>query len=282
VHDLIAQAAYGNHPLGMPILGTEENLLRMTADDLRRFMNDQYGLDGIVLSAAGNIDESLIELLEKHFGGMKRKLNRQAAEAPALSPGHMFMRKKTEQNHICLAMPGVSQNDPKLYAMMLLNNYIGGGMSSRLFQDIREERGLAYSIYSYHSAYLDSGLFTIYAGTSPKQTEEVLHLIQSIIDDVKAKGMSEEELRKGKEQMKGNLILGLESTSSRMSRNGRNELLHGRQITLDEMIERIEAVTLDDIRAVVSHLFGGPCATAMVGHSDKVLLKWREKHAAVV
>lgn len=282
VHDLIAKAAFGNHALGMPILGTEANLREMTPDDLREFMNEQYGLDGIVLSAAGNIDESLLELLEKHFGSLERKMNRPAAEPPVVTAGHEFLKKKTEQNHICLAMPGLSQDDPLLYAMMLLNNCIGGGMSSRLFQEVREERGLAYSIYSYHSAYLDSGLFTIYAGTTPKQTAEVLALIQAVIDDLKTNGMTENELHKGKEQMKGNLILGLESTGSRMSRNGRNELLHGRQIPIDEMIEKIEAVTLEDIRTVASRMFSGPYATAMVGSSDKVLLKWREKHAAVV
>lgn len=283
VHDMIAKAAYGEHPLGMPILGTEANLRTMTADDLRRYIETHYGNDSIVLSAAGNIGESMMELFEKHFGASqaKREGTPAAVTPPAFLDGHAYVRKKTEQNHICIAMPGCSQDDPLLYAMILLNNAIGGGMSSRLFQEVREKRGLAYSVYSYHTSHLDSGMFTIYAGTTPKQTAEVLELMLGVIADVKANGITPEELRKGKEQMKGSLIIGLESTSSRMTRNGKNELMQGRQFTLDELIERIESVTMEQIRTLSERLFGGACATAMVGSSDKALLKWRERYASL-
>ncbi|MCI3919477.1 insulinase family protein [Paenibacillus sp. TRM 82003] len=285
VHDMIARAAYGNHPLGLPILGTESNLRAMTADDLRRYMGTNYGNDSIVLSAAGNIGESMMELFERHFGGEAQSARSDARPSPVMPPsfleGHEYLRKKTEQNHICIAMPGCSQDDPLLYAMILFNNAIGGGMSSRLFQEVREKRGLAYSVYSYHTSHLDSGMFTIYAGTTPKQTAEVLDLMGDVIADVKANGLTPEELRKGKEQMKGSLIIGLESTSSRMTRNGKNELMQGRQYTLDELIERIESVTMDQIRELAARLFGGACATAMVGSSDKALQKWREKYATL-
>ena len=165
--------------------------------------------------------------------------------------------------------------DERQYAMILLNNAIGGGMSSRLFQEIREKRGLAYSVYSYHTAYLDSGVFTIYTGTAPKQTEEVLKVSMEIIGDIIQNGMSEAELRKGKEQLKGSLILSLESTSSRMNRLGKNELMLGRHYTLDEIIERIESVQLDQVRELTREIFNRPFALAMVGQTDEAIKEFR-------
>jgi len=282
VHDLIAKAAYGEHSLGMPILGTEENLLAMSGHDLREYMDLHYGNESIVISAAGHIDDSVFALFEQHFGSLNRPVQAPIYTPPDFRGGYRFYKKKTEQNHICLAFPGFSQDDPLLYAALLVNNVIGGGMSSRLFQEVREERGLAYSIYSYHTSHLDSGLLTIYAGTAPKQSAEVLEIIQGTIEDVRLHGLKAEELHKGKEQMKGSLILGLESASSRMSRNGRNELMHGRLFTLDEMIERIDAVTAEDVLQAAIQMFTPPCAAAMVGQTDKALLKWREKHGTDV
>jgi predicted Zn-dependent peptidase len=284
VHDMIAKAAYSGHPLGLPILGTEQNLLAMTAEDLRSYMESNYGNDSIVLSAAGNIGETMMELFEQHFGASQPTRAGKSPDVipPVFDAGHEFLKKKTEQNHICIAMPGCSQDDPLLYAMILLNNAIGGGMSSRLFQEVREKRGLAYSVYSYHTSHLDSGLFTVYAGTTPKQTAQVLDLVYDVIADVRDNGITPEELRKGKEQMKGSLIIGLESTSSRMTRNGKNELMQGRQYSLDELIERIESVSMEHVQSLAKRMFGGSCATAMVGNSDKALLKWRDRYASTV
>lgn len=279
VHDLIAKAAYRNHSLGYPILGTETNLLAMKSDDLRRYMGNHYGIDNIVLSAAGNIGDSIMDEFEKHFGSYRIESSPMKVEEPEFLNGHEFFKKKTEQNHICISLPGCSMEDPLLYAMILLNNTVGGGMSSRLFQEIREKRGLAYSVYSYHTSHLDSGIFTIYAGTAPKLTAEVLDVTFQMLDDVRSKGITAEELRKGKEQLKGSLILGLESTSSRMTRNGKNELMTGRHYSLDELIAKIDNVTMEDVKMLADRLFSGPCATAMVGGSDKALLKWRERYA---
>ncbi|WP_274361411.1 M16 family metallopeptidase [Paenibacillus thermotolerans] len=278
VHDMIARAAYGSHPLGFPILGTETNLLAMKPEDLRGYMETYYGQEDVVLSAAGNIGDSLIELFEKHFGSYGNKGPKPAFDAPEFLNGHEYFKKKTEQNHICIAFPGCAMEDPMLYPMILLNNIFGGGMSSRLFQEIREKRGLAYSVYSYHTSHIDSGIFTVYAGTAPKQTSEVLDITFQMLDDVRAKGITEEELRKGKEQLKGSLILGLESTSSRMTRNGKNELMTGKHYSLDELIDRIEDVSMDEVKRLAGNLFSGPCATALVGTSDKALLKWRTKY----
>jgi len=158
-----------------------------------------------------------------------------------------------------------------LYAMILLNNTIGGGMSSRLFQEIREKRGLAYSVYSYHSSYADSGLFTVYAGTAPKQTQEVYDITMELLNEIVASGLSEAELSRGKEQLKGNLILSLESTSSRMNRLGKNELMLGRHYTLDEMLERIDQVELSDLNEIMESMTAQPCAVALVGENENVL-----------
>jgi predicted Zn-dependent peptidase len=279
VHDMIAKAAYGSHPLGFPILGSESNLLSMRPDDLRSYIGSHYGTDTIVLSAAGNIGESLLDLFEDHFGSYSVRDSSSKVQPPEFLGLHEFHRKKTEQNHICISLPGCSLEDSLLYPMILLNNTIGGGMSSRLFQEIREKRGLAYSVYSYHTSHIDSGIFTVYAGTAPKQTAEVLDITFDLLNDIRSKGITPEELRKGKEQLKGSLILGLESTSSRMTRNGKNELMLGRHYSLDELIEKIENVTMEDVKELADRLFTGPCATAMVGSSDKALLKWRERFA---
>lgn len=271
VHDLIAQAAYGTHPLALPILGTEEKLLAMGPQQLRSYMGQRYTLDNTVIAVAGNIDDSIVELLEKHFGSFEGSGGAASLEIPDFVSELKFHRKKTEQNHLCLSFPGLPIGHRNQYAMVLLNNALGGGMSSRLFQEIREKRGLAYSVYSYHSSHADSGLFTVYAGTAPKQTKDVLELTTEVLHEISTKGMSENELRKGKEQLKGSLILSLESTGSRMNRLGKNELMTGRHYTLDEMIQQIEAVTMERVDEVIHDMFSKPYALAMVGASDRIL-----------
>lgn len=275
VHDLLAKAAYGQHPLGYTILGQESNLADLNPDSLRNYMKKHYSIANTVISVAGNYNDDILDLMERHFGGFSNPGSAQTYTMPEFHEELIFHSKKTEQNHICLSLPGCSLSDDRLYAMILLNNAIGGGMSSRLFQEIREKRGLAYSVYSYHSAHADSGLFTIYTGTAPKQTEEVLKVSMEIMGEIIAEGMTDSELSKGKEQMKGSLILGLESTSSRMNRNGKNELMLGRHDTLDETIERIQSVEMEDVRSLIGELISRPFTMAMVGQSDKAIQKFR-------
>jgi predicted Zn-dependent peptidase len=275
VHDLLARAAYGNHPLGYTILGTEDNLAKMAPGDLRSYMNRHYTVENTVIAAAGNLDDKALELIERHFGAFTVTGQDPHEQAPDFLGELLFHEKKTEQNHICLTLPGLSVREESLYPMILLNNAVGGGMSSRLFQEIREKRGLAYSVYSYHTAHADSGLFTVYAGTAPKQTEEVLKVTMELLADVKRNGMTAAELTKGKEQLKGSLILSLESTGSRMNRLGKNELMLGKHYSLDDMIERIDAVVMDDIEALIGKLFAHPFAVAMVGASDEPLRGFR-------
>nr|WP_136604752.1 pitrilysin family protein [Paenibacillus dokdonensis] len=271
VHDLMAKAVYGDHPLAYPILGTKQQLDPMGPAELKAYMNEHYTIENTVVSVAGNIDDNVVELLERHFGQFNNHSEVKEIETPGFHSNLLYHKKKTEQNHICLSLPGCSIHDPLQYAMILLNNTIGGGMSSRLFQEIREKRGLAYSVYSYHSSNEDSGLFTVYAGTAPKQTKEVLDLTKDVLSDIARNGITEDELKKGKEQLKGSLILSLEGTGSRMNRLGKNELMLGKHNTLDEMIEKIENVSMKDVDAVLDRLFSEPFALAMVGASDKAI-----------
>lgn len=271
VHDEASRASFGDHPLAYSILGLEDRLTAMNSDSLRGYMNDMYTLENTVISVAGNVEESkLLALLEKHFGGFTNsKPVVTGGEAPSFLGDYLFFKKKTEQNHLCISFPGCSITDSNIYAMILLNNALGGGMSSRLFQEIREKRGLAYSVYSYHTSYADTGLFTIYAGTAPKQTKEVLDLTMEQLNELSVKGLAEDELHRGKEQLKGSLILSLESTSSRMNRLGKNELMLGYHYTLDELLKRIDSVTMANLREVTERMLSVPFAVAMVGSNDK-------------
>lgn len=271
VHDEASRAAFGDHPLAYSILGLEDLLKSMGPDHLREYMADRYTIENTVISVAGNIEEGkLLSLLEQYFGGFANTSDAAEADlAPDFQGDYIYFKKKTEQNHLCISFPGCSISDSKLYAMILLNNALGGGMSSRLFQEIREKRGLAYSVYSYHMSYADSGLFTIYAGTAPKQTKDVLDLTMEQLGELSVNGLSEEELHRGKEQLKGSLILSLESTSSRMNRIGKNELMLGKHYSLDELLNRIDVVTMEDIQYVTKRMLSVPFAVAMVGTNDK-------------
>jgi predicted Zn-dependent peptidase len=275
VHDLIASAAYEDHSLGYTIIGTEQTLTPMNSDTLKKFMKDQYTIENTVIAVAGNIDESILSLMEEHFGGFQNHGAEQPLRSPKFFSNLKYYEKKTEQNHICLSLPGLSAKDERVYAMILLNNAIGGGMSSRLFQEIREKRGMAYSVYSYHTSYQDDGMFTIYTGTAPKQTQDVLNVTMELLSELKEHGLTAAELRKGKEQMKGSLILSLESTSSRMNRIGKNELMLGRHYSMDEIIERIESVELDQVQALTLEMLSVPFALSMVGQTDSVIEGFR-------
>ncbi|RJX40749.1 insulinase family protein [Paenibacillus pinisoli] len=276
VHDEASRASYGDHPLAYSILGIKDRLEAMGSDTLKNYMKERYTIENTVVSVAGNVEEAgLLELLELHFGGFSNHAEAPAPEAATFQGEYIFYKKKTEQNHICMTFPGLSNKDKQLYAMILLNNALGGGMSSRLFQEIREKRGLAYSVYSYHMGYADSGLFTVYAGTAPKQTKDVLDLTLEQIHELSVKGLAEDELHRGKEQLKGSLILSLESTSSRMNRIGKNELMLGQHYTLDELLKRIDNVTMEDIQDVTRKMLAVPFAVAMVGTNDKDASKLR-------
>lgn len=270
VHDLLSKACYANHPLGYPILGTEETLRTFTGDSLRGYMADYYTPDRVVISVAGNVDESFIQQVESYFGFFTAKRKASESSAPSFQPQKLARQKETEQAHLCIGFNGLPVGHPDIYTLIILNNILGGSMSSRLFQEVREQRGLAYSVFSYHSSYQDSGLLAIYAGTGSNQLDLLFETIQETIDKLKEDGITEKELKNSKEQMKGSLMLGLESTNSRMSRNGKNELLLGRHRTLDEIIEEINSVTVEKVNELARRIFAEDCALALISPSGQL------------
>jgi predicted Zn-dependent peptidase len=262
IHDLFSQYIWNEHPLGMPILGDEGSIKNLDRDKIMHYLETQYSPDKIVISAAGKIKhESIVKGLGQ-FGDFKRQKEIDVYCHPVGNVVRKAIAKDTEQMHLVLGVPGIGQNDEDMYALHVINNILGGGLSSRLFQEIREQRGLAYSVYSYHSTYVDTGLFAVYAGSSPGNIGEVIKCILYEINEIRSKGISEEELQRTVAQIKGNLYLGLESSNSIMSRLGKTELSFDRVKTAEETVEKLERVTLKDIDRVMERLW----------HKDKVSL----------
>ncbi len=278
VMDLLSQQVYGDHPLGYTILGQEENLARFTQRHLFDYMERAYVPSEIVVAVAGNIAQEIaVSAIAKLFGSAVSSPTQSTKllDSPAFRQVQIVRQKDIEQVHLGLGVPGLKAGDKALYALILLNNALGNTSSSRLFQEIREERGMAYSVFSFHSAYQDCGMFGVYAGTSVEHVKDVLHLIRDICSDVAVHGLTDEDIIKGKEQVKGSMMLSLESTSSRMSRLGKNELLLGREISLDETIEELNAVTVDDVRSVARHILSQKFAVAAVGPiTEDRLAQW--------
>lgn len=256
IHDVFSEHVWNDHPLGKPILGTEESIRSLTREKIMLFLNDHYAPDNVVIAVAGKIKhEEVVQKLSAQFGTFQRGGRRVLEGTPTGQKVEHYQLKETEQTHIILGVPGLGQDDKDIYAMHIFNNILGGGLSSRLFQEIREQRGLAYSVFSYHATYVDTGLFVIYAGTSPKNTQEVIECILEEVLNIKQNGMSAQELERIKAQIKGGLYLGLEAVSSRMSRLGKTELTYNRVLSPEEVVEKLESVTLEDILRVIGRLW---------------------------
>ncbi|KJS83234.1 MAG: zinc protease [Peptococcaceae bacterium BICA1-8] len=256
IHDLFSRTIWEDHPLGRPVLGTEETISTFTRDDFLQFIKSHYVPDNIVISLAGKVDHTkIIEVLDKLFGDAIKG----TVERYPFPPHNHFqiqnVYRDVGQVQICLGSPGLPQDHPQIYPLYILNSVLGGGLSSRLVQEVREERGLAYSVYSYHSAFSDAGLFTFYAGTRPDNYEQVIQLILKEAFDIANEGITEKELLKTKEQLKGNLYLGLESVGSRMTRIGRSLLSLNRLITPEEVVSNIDLVTLEEVKELAHNIF---------------------------
>ncbi|HHW48274.1 MAG TPA: insulinase family protein [Clostridiaceae bacterium] len=257
VHDILSEVVWEGNPLGYPILGTERSLTNFSRKMIFRYMNDNYTPNNTVISVAGNFDEEkLHKTIDKYFGNWKvsGKENPKPSTAHFVS-GSKVKEKDTEQVHICIGFNGIEHGNDELYTLLAINNVFGGGMSSRLFQKIREEKGLVYSIYSYPSSYRNEGLFTIYAGMNPGQLSVVANMICDEIKILLKDGICSEELEKSKEQLKGNYILGLESTNSRMNSIGKSELLLGYIKTPDEVLDKINKITMQNVSDVIEKVF---------------------------
>ncbi|VBB08039.1 Hypothetical protein LUCI_3304 [Lucifera butyrica] len=256
VHDLYLDHVWPGHTLGRNILGTVQSVKELNRTKVLEYYRRFYTPDNMVIAAAGNIThEGVTALAERFFGSLTGTKRTSLALPPVLTSAYTVQTKDTEQVHFCLGTGSVPQNSPDIYTVHILNNILGGGISSRLFQSIREERGLAYSVYSYQTNYSDAGLLTIYAGTRPGNASQVIELILQNIKELCRQGITEAELVKTKEQLKGSLLLGLESSNSRMSRLGKMEVTMNKYITLEEIIEKIEQVSLADFRNMCDRLF---------------------------
>lgn len=270
VHDLLGEAVFGDHPLGYPILGKEQSLNTFDSDTLRDYKEQTYTPDNVVISIAGNVDESIVKKAEAYFGSYEADSVKTELEQPDFQTSKMARKKETEQAHLCLGFNGLPIRHDDIYVLSVLNNILGGSMSSRLFQEVREERGLAYSIFSYHSSFRDNGILTIYGGTGAKRVDELYTTIHDILDKLKQEGITTTELENSKEQIKGNLMLGLESTNSRMSLNGKNELLLGRHRALDDMVEEVSRVTKDQVDALARSIFTDRFSCSLVSPDGKL------------
>jgi predicted Zn-dependent peptidase len=255
VQDLVAQTMWDGHPLGRSVIGTRKAVAKLSRDDFVRYIEKRYRADNIVISVAGDVThEAVVELVGRELGAWDGKTSLHPTETPAATAAVSIRMKDIEQVHLCLATRGRAQADEDRYALAVLDNVLGGGMSSRLFQEIRETRGLVYTIASYSASYREGGMFVIYGAMSPENAPEVLRLT---IDEIArlADTLEEAELERAKESLKGGIMLGLESTGSRMFKLGRSELYYGRQIDLDEIIGRIDAVSPGDVRRLAAGVF---------------------------
>lgn len=276
VQNLLAELAWGaGTPLGRTIAGTDASIGAMTPAQIRRFYKRHYVPANTVVSIAGAVDHAAaVKAIRKAFA-RRGWLDGEAApepprgtagrRRPRVGAGEAQVNRPFEQVNLVIGREGVTRDDDRRYALGVLNTALGGGTSSRLFQEVREVRGLAYSVYSFASQYADSGLVGVAVGCLPDRTDEVLAVVRQQLDAIAADGITADELARGKGQLVGGMILGLEDSGSRMMRLGKNELVHGEVPGIDEVIERIEAVTLEDVRAVAADVFGRPELLAMVG-----------------
>jgi predicted Zn-dependent peptidase len=257
VHEIFSKTYWPHHSLGRPILGTRETVGGFNQRRLRDFFKRHYVPGNMLFSAAGNLNHNrVLDLVGKHFGRLAAGPATLKGPAPVANPHALYRRKKElEQTHICLGTPAYPYAHPKRFASYVLNTILGGGMSSRLFQNIREKYGLVYAVFSGLSAYKDTGVLSVYAGTAPENARKVVNLVIREFQTLKKGSIPPEELQRAKDYLKGNLLLGLESTTSRMANIARQELYYGRRITLDEIAASIDAVKHEDVVEVARELF---------------------------
>ena len=274
VHSLWSEAFFREHPLGREVLGSVDSITNMTRAQVHRYYRRAYVPANLVIAAAGNLDhDRLVELVGEVFGGIEDPGTPLRKSVPPLrpEPASAFTKKPTEQVHLVLGGPGLARGDDRRWAAAVLNQALGGGMASRLFQEVREKRGLVYTVYSYQEVHGDVGAFAVYAGSAPQRAQEVLQVVTTELAKARGDGLSEAELARAKGNLTGSLVLSLEDTGSRMSRLGKGLITATPLLTLDEVVAAVEAVTLEDTRAVGEVLLGGPQTLAAVGSVDAKL-----------
>jgi len=269
IFDHMQATAFPAQAMGRPVLGTADLVRSFTRDTVARYMRNHYGSETMILAAAGNLDHDVVvRMAQRHFAGIERA--QPAHEERARYKGGDYREERDlEQVHLVLGFDGVAYEDPDFYAMAVLSGLLGGGMSSRLFQEVRERRGLAYSVYSYPSSFSDSGLFTIYAGTGPDESAEVMPVICEEVRKV-AQAVSLEEVRRSRAQIKAGILMGLESTNSRCEQLARQLMVHGRIQSVEEVVAKIDAVDQEAVLRVANRLFRTAPTVAAIGPLAKV------------
>jgi predicted Zn-dependent peptidase len=277
VHDVFAQEMWGDSPLGRPVLGTLESIQALTRRQVAGYYRRRYRPNDMVVAVAGNVEHrTVVRLVTKALrqagfldGEAVPTPPRIGGVAPEAAKGAVrLVERTTEQANLVLGVPGLTRTDDRRFVLGVLNAALGGGMSSRLFQEVREKRGLAYAVYSFASNYADAGMVGVYAGCLPTKIDDVLDICRTELAKVATHGITEEELQRGKGQLRGSLVLGLEDTGSRMGRLAKAELVYGELLSMDEILRRIDAVTLDEIRAVAVELLEAAPTLAVVGPFD--------------
>jgi predicted Zn-dependent peptidase len=267
VHDLFAQAMFPAHPLGREVLGGVDSITEMPRDGIASYHAAHYHPSNMVLAAAGNLThEQLLDLVAARFPGDADVRPARPRPEPGVPAPVAVMARDTEQDHVVLGVRSIAVNDPDRYALAVMNQVLGGGMSSRLFQEVREQRGLAYSVFSYQASFDDIGFLALYAGTAPARVAETLEVLRAELDKLRRDALSDDELDAAKGHLTGSLAMSLESSASRMRRLGRAEMVEGDVPSLDEVVARIAAVGHDDIGRIIERVLADATPTlAVVG-----------------
>ncbi|MFZ9719870.1 MAG: M16 family metallopeptidase [Candidatus Nanopelagicaceae bacterium] len=273
VHDLFSETFFGDIPIGRPILGTVQSINEMSRNAVFNYYKKKYLPQDIVISVAGNIkhqkviDQVIKAMSRDEFLGISKNLSNMRASTSVRRKGQQvgLIHRKTEQAHLFLGVEGVARDDKRRFTMSVLSAALGGGMSSRLFQEVREKRGLAYSVYSYAQQFAGTGMLGFYAGCNPQKATEVIRIIREILNDVAVNGLTHEELLRAQGAVRGTLVLSQEDTGSRMSRIGKSELVHGEILGFDEILSEISSVSTSDIRKLAGETLSMSPSLAVVG-----------------
>ena len=265
-HELFVRALWDGHPLAPPILGTRQSINEMTRETIARYWGRRYAPHSVVVSAAGRVDhEELVVQITDLMGAWEGDADARAPVEPLTTSRVSVRTRDTEQAHLVFGMPAISRSDERRWALNVADHVLGGGMSSRLFNEIREQRGLAYAVHSFRMPFFDAGAAAVYVGTTPNQTAEVLKLVRAEFDKLMVEGLTDAELDRAKGNVKGSLALALEDSSNRMTRMGRNELTGVEHLSVDEIVDRIEAVDNDAVLAIARDVYAGPYVLGAVG-----------------
>ncbi len=266
-HDLLSRRMWPDHPLGQSVSGYEETVARLALQDVQKYYRAWYRPRGMYFSIAGNYDEkAVLDQVDSEFGGLAPSSSLKRGGAPTFNPGIERVERDIAQNHICLGFPGPTVSDPKRYVYDILSSALGGGSTSRLFERIREDEGLAYSIYSFHSCFFAAGMFGIYAAVAPENFDKTIALIFEEVRKFRDKPITKEELESNREHLKGSMLMSLESTFNRMSRMAKSMLYYKRLLGIHEVIEALDAVTVDDVTAAARDMFQpGQCVMVVLG-----------------